>query len=95
MKNQILLISVFLLMVILIYTNITVKEGFAWNQESSQNFIKIQHLINPQIIFDINKIQKQASQQEVDYFNKYNLWPWTEKTQELVRGNFFFWSYSV
>lgn len=83
MKNQILLISVFLLMVILIYTSITFKEGFTWNQESSQNFIAIQHSINPQIIFDINQIQKQASQQEVDYFNKYNLWPWTEKTKEL------------
>lgn len=85
MKLFMIMIILFLILIISItsITSIIFKEGFTWNEESLQNFIAIQHSINPQIIFDINQIQKQASQQEVDYFNKHSLWPWTEKTKEL------------
>ena len=43
------------------------KEGFAWNPQSTQDFILIQSTINPQKVFDVNLIQNnQASQAELD-----------------------------
>jgi hypothetical protein len=59
------------------------REGFTWSKESSNEFIKIQSTINPNIKFDINQIQKQATQEELDYFLKNGKWPWSEKTKEL------------
>lgn len=60
------------------------KEGFIWNNSSTQDFLLLQNTINPKIIFDVNLIQKsQASQEELDYFNKYQKWPWSDKTKEL------------
>jgi hypothetical protein len=62
------------------------KEGFTWTPESTQNFIEIQDTINPKIIYDVNMIQKyQASQEEVDYFNKHAMLPWSEETTELYK----------
>ena len=41
------------------------KEGFVWNHSSTQDFLLLQNTINPQVIFDVNMIQKsQASQEE-------------------------------
>lgn len=60
------------------------KEGFQWNKNSSQDFLLLQNTINPNIIFDIKMIQKnQASQLELDYFNKYAKWPWSDTTKDL------------
>jgi hypothetical protein len=60
------------------------NEGFTWNKESEKNFLLIQQSINPKIIFDIDTIKEtQASQEEVDYFNKNNAWPWSQTTKDL------------
>ncbi len=60
------------------------KEGFAWDTQSTKDFIKIQSTINPQKIFDVNMIQKnQASQEELAYFNEHGMWPWSQKTKDL------------
>ena len=62
------------------------KEGFTWTPESTQDFLLIQNSINPKIIFDVDMIQKnQASQEEVDYFNKNGMWPWSQKVKELYK----------
>ena len=61
-----------------------IKEGFIWNHRATQDFLLLQNTINPQVIFDVNLIQKtQASQEELDYFNKYKKWPWSDNTKEL------------
>lgn len=66
------------------YKNNSIKEGFIWDKQKTQDFLLLQNTINPQVIFDVNMIQKsQASQEELDYFNKYAKWPWSEKTKEL------------
>jgi hypothetical protein len=62
------------------------KEGFEWSKKSTDDFIDIQSKINKGIVFDTNMIQKnQASQEELDYFNKNNIWPWSESTKELYK----------
>jgi hypothetical protein len=62
------------------------KEGFTWNKKSTQDFLQIQNTINRNSIFDVNMIQNnQASQEELEYFNKNGMWPWSQKTIELYR----------
>jgi hypothetical protein len=61
-----------------------IRENFTWTDESTRNFLKIQKTINPKKIFDTDTIQKyQASQEEVDYFNKHGYWKWSPKTKHL------------
>jgi hypothetical protein len=63
--------------------NSKIKEGFTWNDNSTNEFLDTQKLINPEIVFNIPEIQKQASQQEVNFFNKNGKWPWSKKIKEL------------
>ena len=57
------------------------KENFT--QDSTREFLLIQNSINPDIIFDLNMIQNQASQQELDYFNTHGIWPWSQETKDM------------
>jgi len=62
------------------------QEGFTWSQKSAQDYLLIQNSLNPKVIYDINLIQKnQASQEEVDYFNKNGMWPWSQEVQNLYK----------
>jgi len=61
------------------------KEGFTWSQQSTQDFLKIQETINPHVVFDTNKIQQQATQEEVDYFLQNQMWPWSQEVQDLYK----------
>jgi hypothetical protein len=63
-----------------------VKEGFTWNQETINDFTKLQKLINPDLVFHLNKIQEQASQQEVNYYMKNKLWPWSKEVIEMYKN---------
>lgn len=62
-----------------------------FTQDSKSDFIRIQSTINRQKIFDMNVIGTQASQDELDYFNKNGKWPWSQKVidlyQEAIRRN--------
>lgn len=75
------------------------KENFTWNKDLTQDFLLIQNTINPNKIFDVNMIQNsQASQEEVVYFNKHGMWPWSQKTiklyEEAVNSNPYIRTYS-
>ena len=75
------------------------KEGFTWNKDSTQDFLLIENTINRNKIFDVNMIQQnQASQEELDYFNKHGMWPWSQDTiklyEQAVNGNPFIRTYS-
>jgi hypothetical protein len=59
------------------------NNGFT--QDSKLNFLKIQNTINKQKVFDMNVIRSQASQEELDYFNKNGMWPWSQKVIELYQ----------
>jgi len=51
--------------------------------DSERDFLEIQNSINKQNVFDMNIINSQASQQELDYFNKNGMWPWSQDVIEL------------
>jgi hypothetical protein len=61
------------------------REGFEWTSKSTQDFLLIQDTLNKNIVFDTNMIQNQASQEELDYYNKNGKWPWSELTQDLYK----------
>ena len=67
----------------------SLNEGFepqkGFTEKSKLDFIKIQNTINKQKIFDMNVIATQASQEELDYFNKNGMWPWSQKVIELYQ----------
>ena len=74
------------LILIILYRLVKIKEGFTWSENSTQDFLKIQNTINRNTIFDVNMIEaSQASQEELDYFNKNGMWPWSQKTIELYK----------
>lgn len=61
-----------------------VTEGFEWSPESEKRFIFIQDTINRKKVFDVDTIQKnQASQEDVDYFNRNGIWFWSQETKDL------------
>lgn len=57
----------------------------SFTQDSKNDFISIQNTINRQKIFDMNTIATQASQEELDYFNKNGQWPWSQKVIDLYQ----------
>ena len=77
---------IFAIILIILYRFSHFKEAFTWSDNSATEFIKLQNSINPQNIFDISEIQKQASQEEVDYFLKNAEWQWSTETDELYKN---------
>jgi cytochrome c2 len=65
------------------HTNSKTKEGFTWEQSKIDDFLEIQKSINPDVVFDASEVQKQASQEEVDYFIKNGHWKWSKETDDL------------
>ena len=74
------------------------KEGFQLSQESQNDFLKIQHTINPKIVFDMEIIKQQVCQNELDYFLKNGMWPWSQNIINLytdaINRNHFIRTYS-
>lgn len=106
MNNRIYgLITSLLFLLLFRFSQLSRREGFSvddkseqtnmptgsFTQDSKNDFISIQNTINRQKIFDMNVIGTQASQEELDYFNKNGQWPWSQKVidlyQEAIRRN--------
>jgi len=62
------------------------KEGFTeWSQTLKDDFIQFEKTYNPNLQFDINIIQKQASPEEVEYLLQNNKWEWSDTVKTLYR----------
>jgi hypothetical protein len=53
--------------------------------QSENDFLRIQHTINRQTVFDMDVLNTQASQEELDYFKKNGMWPWSNEVIELYK----------
>jgi len=71
------------IILVILYRFSHLKEGFTWSEESGKQFIQLQNSINPNTVFDLKQIKKQASQEEVDYFLKNSKWPWSKEVEDL------------
>ena len=65
----------------------TFKEGFTWDNKTTNDFLKVQDTINRNKIFVMEDIQKQASQKEAEYLIKNNKWPWSNETEQLYKAS--------
>ena len=74
-----------ILSVIYKFYNPTLREGFEWSSDSTKNFIDVQQTINPHVVFDTDEIQKQAPQEELNFFLQNGRWPWSQQVQELYK----------
>lgn len=61
------------------------KEGFSWSPQLIAQFDEYQKTFHPNLIYDTNIIQRQASPEEVQYLFKNNKWPWSTETQKLYK----------
>ncbi len=52
-------------------------------QAMNEDFLSIQSTINKNKVFDMDTINAQASQEELDYFNKNGKWPWSQEVIKL------------
>lgn len=63
--------------------NIDDKTKEMSQQEMNEDFLRIQNTINRNKVFDMNKINSQASAKELEYFNKNGKWPWSQEVIKL------------
>jgi hypothetical protein len=68
-------------------TNVKVKEGFTWDQNTIQQFSSFQQTVNPNLIFDLSAIQQQVSQSEAEVLLNKGMWPWQEWVQQAFINN--------
>lgn len=62
------------------------REGYIssnWSVKLIEDFLNFQKTKNPNLIFDVDIIQKQATQDEVNTLLKNGKWPWDEETKTL------------
>jgi hypothetical protein len=53
------------------------EEGFeAWNQQVVQDFIDYENTANPTFVYDVDFVQKNATEDEVLSLIENNMWPW-------------------
>lgn len=81
LQNKVYGLMVGIILVVLLRFSLISKEGFTKQSEST--FLNIQTTINRQNIFDMDIINQQASQEELDYFNKHGMWPWSDDVIKL------------
>ena len=99
MNNKLYALGLGLVLIILYRFSHLSKENFQINvsgtfnidekdtskEELNEDFLKIQNTINKNKVFDMNIINSQASQEELSYFNKNGIWPWSQKVIELYK----------
>lgn len=64
-----------------IYVNNRVKNK--WSESVIKEFIRVQAAQNPDVIFDMDMIQLQATQKEAEELNNTGMWPWSQRTQDI------------
>ena len=57
-----------------------------WPADLVEKFLQFQKVLNPNIVYDMKVLQKQATPEEVVHLFKHNMWPWSEKVQELYEA---------
>lgn len=79
------IVTFFILGLIILMFTLTpkVKEGFTWSQDTIDKFRKFEEVKNPNMIFDLKELQKQASEEEVDILVKTGMWPWDPSIQKI------------
>lgn len=66
----------------------SLKEGYTsstWSNDLIDRFLAYQYYHNPNYIFDINIIQKQASAKEAEKYLKNGKWDWSSEVEKIYK----------
>jgi hypothetical protein len=74
----------FILFFYFIEKNNTIKESF-WSSNDTNQFINIQSKMNPDVSFNTDVIQNNASEEELNYFLNNNEWKWQKETEDIYK----------
>ena len=55
----------------------------AFTERSEREFLRLQHTINPHVVFDMNVLATQVPQGELDAFLRAGSWDWSPETERL------------
>lgn len=58
------------------------SKPFKWTTQLLHDFLTIQQLMNPEIVFDTNIIQQQVTPDEMEFFFKNKYFYWSENTKK-------------
>ena len=64
-----------------VYVNNNVKNQ--WSEIVVKEFLRVQAKQNPDVIFDMDMIQFQATQREAEELINTGMWPWSQRTQYI------------
>ena len=64
-----------------VYVNNNVKNQ--WSESVVKEFLRVQATQNPNVIFDMDMIQFQATQREAEELINTGMWPWSQRTQYI------------
>ena len=72
------------------FINETIK---IWDQSTIDAYLKLQNKLNPDVIFDMDIIQQQVSEEDAKEFVENRKWAWSDRTKEIYadvmsRNNF-------
>lgn len=83
MSSIIITIIIILVAIFFFYFHlIDYKEGFQWSEKQKSNFINEQYVDYPNIVYDLDTLQKYTSQEEITFFLENRYWPWSKETIE-------------
>lgn len=57
------------------------QQPTTWNQTTINNVLSTQNSNNPDVIYDTNILQQNATENEANSFLQNGYWPWSQKTQ--------------
>lgn len=69
--------------VIIFYRFSSFKEGFT--EDSTNQFLRLQQTVNPQLVYDMSNLEQQVSQSDLDNYLENGTWTWSEDVQDLYR----------
>ena len=69
--------------VIIFYRFSSFKEGFT--ESSTNEFLRLQQTVNPQLVYDMSNLGQQVSQSDLDNYLENGTWTWSEDVQDLYR----------
>jgi hypothetical protein len=59
--------------------------GGAWDPSLVNDFLTQQSVYNPNVVFTMSEVQKQASPEEVETYLRTGQWPWDDDLQDIFR----------
>jgi hypothetical protein len=79
----IFLFFILLLLLLLLFKKNTgnQREGFTWSKQAIGDFLTFQQTVNPTTQFDMDQVQRQATEGELKTLLETGYWPWSNETK--------------